>query len=156
VATERDRFTGGHVRARLSPRTAIELSIDRRTGLNTAGSLRTREYPVQASLLVFPVRSVFSPYLLGGGGWYTSRFDSLHDDVVIASETERGFGWHAGFGAELQLGRHAAVHADYRYTRLQFGDEGDDVAGDEDEGGFSRFLPSYQGSMWTAGLTVYF
>jgi hypothetical protein len=61
-------------------------------------------------------------------------------------------GYHAGFGAELKVGGHAGVHADYRYTKLHFGDG--------TEGGTaglaSRLKPSYDGSMWTAGFTFYF
>ena len=59
-------------------------------------------------------------------------------------------GYHAGFGAELKVGGHAGVHADYRYTKLHFGDT---VA---DGGLLDHFKPSYQGSMWTAGFTFYF
>jgi opacity protein-like surface antigen len=156
--TSAQRFAGGHIRAKLSPRTAIEVSLDTHSETNDAGTQRLRSYPVQASLLVFPIRSVFAPYVLGGGGWYTTRFDTLRDDEVAASETTRQFGWHAGFGAELRLGSHAAAHADYRYTHLRFGDDESDAlpVRAEGESGFSRFLPSYGGSMWTAGLTIYF
>ena len=156
--TSAERFTGGHIRARLSPRTAIEIALDRRTETNETGTERLREYPLQASLLLFPVRSVIAPYVLGGGGWYTNRVDTLQNEESIASETTRTFGWHGGFGAELRLGRHAGAHADYRYTHLGFGDDEPDVAGASAEGesGLSRFLPSYRGSMWTAGLTIYF
>jgi opacity protein-like surface antigen len=154
-----ERFMGGQVRLGLSRRTAIELSLDVRTETNEAATLRVREYPIQASFLLYPVRSVLSPYVLGGGGWYAQRIETLLDDEVQASETTRDFGWHAGFGGELQLGRHLGIHADYRYTFLDFGD--DDEPGGEPAGanGFSRlvsFLPSHKGSMWTAGLTVYF
>jgi len=150
--TSTERFTGGHIRALLSPRTGIEIALDRRTETNVAGTERIREYPLQASLLLFPVRSVLAPYLLGGGGWYTHRIDTLADDRTISSETSRSFGWHGGFGAELRMGRHVALHADYRYTNLRFDDEGE---ADEDSG-LSRILPSHRGSMWTAGLTLYF
>ena len=146
------RFLGGHIRARLSPRTALEVSMDVRTETDEALTRRVRDTPLQASLLLFPVRSVFAPYVLGGGGWYSHRVETLADKKTVSAETTRDFGWHAGFGAELKLGAHAAAHADYRYTFLRFGDDDDDIR----EEGFSRFLPSYEGSMWTAGLTVYF
>jgi hypothetical protein len=103
------------------------------------------------------VRAAIAPYLLGGGGWYTTRIDTLADEETVSTESSRKFGWHGGFGAELRFGRHAAAHADYRYTFLDFGDDEETgsaaAAGDE---GVSRFLPSHKGSMWTAGLTVYF
>ena len=152
---ESRRFFGGQIRARMSPRTAFELSLDVRTETNESETLRVRSMPIQASLLVFPVRSVFSPFFLGGGGWYSQRFETLLGDETIFSETVRDFGWHAGFGAEIKLGNHAGLHGDYRYTFLDFNDDDDD----EDNGGppiIGRFLPGYRGSMWTAGLTFYF
>jgi opacity protein-like surface antigen len=152
VTLEEDstRFTGGQIRARLSPKTAFELSLDIHSETNELETARVREYPIQASLLLYPVRSVFSPYFLGGAGWYSQKFEVLAGDET-SSETVRDFGWHAGFGAELKLGGHAGVHGDYRYTFLNFGDDDD-----EDEGILGRVLPGYKGSMWTAGFTVYF
>jgi opacity protein-like surface antigen len=151
------RFTGGHIRVKMSPKTAIELALDLHSETNEERTERIREYPVQASLLLFPVRAAIAPYLLGGGGWYTTRIDTLADEETVSTESSRKFGWHGGFGAELRFGRHAAAHADYRYTFLDFGDDDETgsaaAAGDE---GVSRFLPSHKGSMWTAGLTVYF
>ena len=67
-----------------------------------------------------------------------------------------------GFGAEMRLGRHAGLHADYRYTFLHFGADDSLKSGlTSPKHGLlgasaSSFLPSYEGSMWTAGLTVYF
>ena len=151
IEEDSTRFTGGHIRARLSPKTAFELSLDVHTETNALETARVREYPIQASLLLFPVRTVFSPYLLGGAGWYSQKFETLAGDETIASETVRDFGWHAGFGAELKLGGHAGLHADYRYTFLDFGNDDD-----EDEGILGSVLPGYKGSMWTAGLTIYF
>ena len=151
VEEDSTRFTGGHIRARVSPKTAFELSLDVHTETNALETARVREYPVQASLLLFLTKSKFAPYVLGGAGWYSQKLETLAGDETIASETVRDFGWHAGFGAELGLGKHAGIHADYRYTFLDFGDDDD-----EDEGLVGRFLPGYKGSMWTTGLTIYF
>ena len=157
--TDAERFTGGHIRARMSPRTALEVSLERRTETNLAGTERIRETPLQASLLLFPVRTVVAPYVLGGGGWYSNRVEQLEDSKAVSSESTRKFGWHGGFGAELKLGKHAGAHADYRYTFLDFGDD-DDADPAAAARGESRLLggvmPSYKGSMWTAGLTLYF
>lgn len=155
VDTDSQRFFGGQIRAGLSPRTAFELSLDVRTDDNATETVRIRQMPIQASLLLYPVKSVLSPYLLGGGGWYSTRVELRANDETVSSETTREFGWHAGFGGELKLGSHAAAHADYRYTFLDFGDDDDD--GEDDDGGIlTRFLPGHRGSMWTAGLTIYF
>jgi outer membrane protein with beta-barrel domain len=165
--TGAERFTGGHIRTRMSPRTGFELSLDVRTQRNETLTERVRDMPIQASLLLFPARGAFSPYLLGGGGWYSHRVESLAGGEVLTSETTRKFGWHGGFGAELRMGRHAGIHADYRYTFLHFGSSSDPIATDTIAGAIaasasqqsakdSRFLPNYDGSMWTAGVTVYF
>jgi opacity protein-like surface antigen len=146
------RFTGGQMRIRSSSRAGFEVSLDGRSQSNEALTQRVRDVPLQASLLLFPVRGAFSPFILGGPGWYSHRVQSLAGGEVVDSETTRKFGWHGGFGAELRIGNHAGVHGDYRYTFLHFGSDDDDT--EKDTG--SRFLPHYDGSMWTAGLTVYF
>ena len=159
VDEESRRFWGGQIRARMSPRTGFELSLDIRTETNEAETLRVRSMPIQASLLLFPARGAFSPFVLGGAGWYAQRFETLVGDETVLSETVRDFGWHAGFGAELRMGKHAGLHGDYRYTFLDFGgdDDDDDDDGDDRRPGLvGRFLPAYRGSMWTAGLTLYF
>jgi opacity protein-like surface antigen len=160
--TDTQRFTGGHIRAHMSPRTAFEVSLDMHSETNAAESTKIRDYPIQASLLLYPVGTTFAPYVLGGGGWYTRRLETLDDDrAVIDSVQTRDFGWHAGFGAELKMGRHAGVHADYRYTFLDFGSDDDEGAAASASERHSvplvgGLLPSYKGSMWTMGLTIYF
>jgi opacity protein-like surface antigen len=164
VDSDSQRFTGGHVRAHLSQKTAVEVSFDVHSETDPAGLVKVRDYPIQASFLLYPVRTTFAPYVLGGGGWYTRRLETLNDDRdVIDSVQTRDFGWHAGFGAELKLGRHAGLHADYRYTFLDFGSDDDDEPGASAAPRERRsipliggLLPSYQGSMWTIGATFYF
>jgi len=160
------RLYGLQLRGRVSPRVGLELSIDRRSETSLDETTRVREYPVQGSLILFPLKSSFSPYFLGGVGWYTHILDDMSGEKVIESITTRQFGYHAGFGAELRMGKHAGLHGDYRYTMLHFGDSDADVnpagslatpvTGFGLSGLYSRFLPSYDGSMWTAGFTVYF
>jgi opacity protein-like surface antigen len=146
------RFNGGQIRARLSLRTALEVSLDVRTETNDTETVRTRDMPLQVSLLLFPATGSFAPYLLAGPGWYRHRVETLAGGEVVATEKSRTFGWHGGFGAEVRLGRHAGIHADYRYTSLHYGSEDD-----EDDSSSGRwFLPGYDGTMWTAGVTVYF
>ena len=61
----------------MSPHTGIEVSLDRRDRKpNEAETLRVRQYPLQASLLLFPARGAFAPYLLGGAGWYSNRIEA--------------------------------------------------------------------------------
>jgi hypothetical protein len=161
--TSADRYTGGLLRARLSPRTALELSADWRTATNQALTERVRDLPIQGSLLLYPFRGGFSPYVLGGAGWYSQRVETLSESTVTSTVTSRTFGYHAGFGGELRLGRRAAIHADYRYTRVRFRDDEDPDA--PSGGGLrvpglaplaERLKLSHDGSMWTGGLTLYF
>lgn len=165
-AATAQRFTGGQLRAKISPKTSIEVSLDRRTQSSADLSERVRDYPLQGSLLLFPIPSTFSPYVLGGLGWYTHVVDRMATGKVLESASTRKMGYHGGFGAEVKVGRHAGVHADYRYTMVHFGDEASATLAASAKAGTgtkivttglaSRFLPSYDGSMWTAGVTFYF
>jgi len=156
VESDSVRFTGGQIRLRTSGKVGIEVALDRRTETFDELNERVRDTPLQASLLLFPVRGAFSPFVLAGPGWYSHTVESLDDESD--SESTRKFGWHAGFGAELLMGRHAGLHADYRYTFLKFGDDDEpEAAAAQPRHSFvNSLLPSHNGSMWTAGLTIYF
>jgi len=143
------RFTGGQIRLGLSPRFGVEVSLDRHSESLEILNERVTETPIQASLLLRLAGGGFSPYLLAGPGWYRRTVEAIEGPDLSVSTRE--FGWHAGGGLEIRLGRHAGIHGDYRYTFLDFKGE------DEDDGGFiGGLLPGYKGSMWTMGATVYF
>jgi opacity protein-like surface antigen len=152
VDTESDsvRFTGGQIRLGLSQRLGVELSLDRHSESFELLNEKVTETPIQASLLMRLAGGSFSPYLLGGPGWYRRTVEAIEGADLSVSTRE--FGWHAGGGLEIRLGKHAGIHGDYRYTFLDFGDD----EGDEDGGFISGLLPGYKGSMWTLGATVYF
>jgi len=159
------RFTGGQIRAKVSSHASLEVSLDMRSEDSLDLTQRVRDYPLQGSILLFPVHSTFSPYVLAGLGWYTHTVDTLAGTQVTLSESTRKMGYHAGFGAEMRLGKHAGAHADYRYTFVHFGDGTTSLTGAPtslagattgSSSVASRFMPSYDGSMWTAGLTFYF
>jgi opacity protein-like surface antigen len=161
----RDRLTGAMVRAHLSPRTALELSMDWRTATNEAETLRTRDNPIQASLFLYPVRTTVAPYLLGGVGWYSQKIETLENGQVTRTESVRPFGYHAGFGVQLWLGGHAALNFDYRYNHVTFGDDEETEEESDESSGLripvlssvaEKIGLSHDGSMWTAGLSVYF
>ncbi|MDA1305637.1 MAG: hypothetical protein O2917_00060 [Acidobacteria bacterium] len=108
--TPSSRLFGGTMRMRSSSFTALELSMDYRVTHNEARTERVRETPMQASLLVMPFQSLLAPYALGGVGLYSSKVDLMGpENVILDSSLERRIGWHAGFGAELKLGRRAGV-----------------------------------------------
>ena len=165
--TAADRFSGGLLRFRLSPRTAIELALDHRSYLNQDLTERIKDMPIQASMLLYPIRAPLSPYLLAGVGWYAQTITMVSGDQPPAPQTTRTMGYHAGIGGELRLGAHAAVHADYRYTFIHFGS--DQTGTSSSSASSSGALPipglgsfqdrlrlSHKGSMWTTGVTFYF
>ena len=162
-STDAERFTGGLIRAKLSPRTAVELSVDWRTATNQALTERVRDLPIQASLLYFPFNTRIAPYVLGGVGWYSQRVETLSESTVTSTFTSRTFGYHAGFGGELRLGRRVGVHVDYRYTQVHRRDDEEDP--DATGGGIrvpglaslaGRLKLTHDGSMWGGGVTLYF
>lgn len=148
------RFAGGQIRL-LSQRFGFEVSLDRHSESFELLNQKVTETPIQVSLLLRLGSGRFSPFLLGGPGWYRRKVEPLDgaDDLSV-STTE--FGWHGGGGLEILPSRHFGIHADYRYTFLDFGDD------DDDDGGIiggllpGGLLPGHRGSMWTVGATVYF
>ena len=156
--TESTRLAGGALRAHLSKRTAVEVSLDYRRFVDEE-QRRIRQTPIQASLLLYPFRAVLGMYVLGGVGRYSERIEpapGVDAEVLTSART----GYHAGLGGELQLGRHAAFHLDYRYTFLHAGSDEEYAKGAVPIPGTmtlqDRLGLSHEGSMWTAGLTVYF
>jgi opacity protein-like surface antigen len=154
------RYTGGLLRLRTSSKTAVELSIDYRNHLNASLTERIKDVPIQGSLLMYMMSSTLSPYLVGGIGSYSQRVQRLQDKLVVGSTKSRKTGYHAGLGADIRLGRHAAVHADYRYTFIGFSnDEGTEPGAVPIPGTRAlqgRLKLSHKGSMWTSGVTMYF
>jgi hypothetical protein len=154
------RLIGGVLRARTSPRIALELALDYRS--QETETEKITEYPFQGSVLVYPVRSALSIYLLGGIGWYSQSVAPLDaEGMALDGVTTRRFGSHAGLGGEIEFGERATLHLDYRFTFVGFGDDGP-----ADQGGAvpipgtiglqERLKLSHEGSMWTTGLTFYF
>jgi hypothetical protein len=156
TGTPSTRFVGATVRMSSSRRVVLEVALDFRTEQSEDGATQLRERPLQGSILLFPVRSTLAPYVLGGIGLYSQSTDALDaDGVVVSTATTRKTGAHFGFGAELFLGRHAALFADYRFRFVRFGtpEEGADSI---DIPGLDSLNISHRGSMWTSGMAFYF
>jgi len=150
------RFLGGTIRLASSKRVSFELTLEQRTETSEDGTSRFRERPLQASMLIFPARGVFSPYLLAGYGLYQQIVDELNvAGGVVSTVSTRTSGWHAGAGAEIFLTRHAALYGDYRLRFVQFGEP---AAGAEpiDIPFVDSVKVSHKGSMWTGGIAFYF
>ena len=162
--TPSDRYTGGALRLRISPRTAIELAADWKSTTSEDATVRLRTYPVQGSLLLYPVNASLAPYIVGGVGWYSQTMEALIEGEPAAAMTERRFGYHGGFGADIKMGKRATLFADYRYRFIRFGDD----APDDGENGagafgipglgslFDTFRMSHEGAMWTGGVVINF
>ena len=142
------RFFGGQIRL-LSQRYGLEVSLDRHSESFELLNQKVTETPIQASLLMRLGSGSFSPFLLGGPGWYRRTVEAIDGPGDGVNSTE--FGWHAGGGLEILADKHFGIHGDYRYTFLDFGDDDDD-----DEGFIGGLLPGHRGSMWTVGATIYF
>lgn len=156
-STPSTRFVGGTIRLRSSPHVALETALDYRVEPSEDGRTRLRERPIQASLLLFPVRSSFSPYLLGGIGIYSQMLDTL-DAAGHVTDTQltRKTGTHVGIGAEIAISRHAAFYADYRFRFVKFGNA---VTSDDTPihiPGLDNVKVAHKGSMWTSGMAFYF
>lgn len=127
-AEEGSWYGGLQARFRLGKVIGLEGAVDYRPEetfeVNLPGAsaeIRQHSYPVTASLLIFlPILPHFSPYLVGGGGWYYTKID--YSDTLEAQgfedRTERLFGWHAGAGLELPITEHVALNGDLRYIFL--------------------------------------
>jgi hypothetical protein len=161
-----ERFSGGAIRLG-GGKTALEIAMDFRSGVTGDLTERIKDYPIQGSLLVFPVRGKIAPYLLGGIGWYSQRVEHLGaTQLIVDEETTRKIGYHAGFGGELRVQRHLGLYGDYRYTFIHFGDDLP-VAATANQPPREPLLPSWvpfaerlkmshQGSMFAWGATFYF
>ena len=172
--TPSTRFVGGTLRLNTSKAVGFEGSLDFRTTWDTARTQRLRETPLQGSLLIYPFRSVLSPYALGGMGIYTRTYEVLGSSGAIAqSAQDRKTGMHLGFGGELQLAKHAVAYVDYRYRFVKFGDGGsangtstasaNGMTSDLAMRALLSTIPgmdllkvSHQGSMWTGGVAFVF
>ena len=153
-----DRFIGGALRMG-SGKTVLELAIDYRSALSDNLLENVKDTPIQASFLLYPIKSAIAPYLIAGIGWYSQRierFETANAPAPIDVETTRRFGYHAGLGGDIRLTRRIGLYGDYRYTFLHFGE-------DDDTGQTPGLIPfaerlklSHEGSMFTWGAVLYF
>jgi len=136
----------------------LELALDYRSETTTDELRKVTDYPFQASLIVFPIRSAFAPYLIGGVGWYSQKIEQLASAAPVELDvTTRKLGYHGGFGAEMRLHRNLGLYGDYRYTFIHFGDDEDDTVSRPGLIPFAEQLRlSHEGSMFTFGATFYF
>jgi hypothetical protein len=149
------RFFGGILRLGVSKHLVLEGALDFKTTEAADGLSRIKERPLQASMLLFPVRSTLAPYVMVGYGWYSRIVETLDTTGAEAeSLSDRRTGAHIGAGAELMFGRHAAITVDYRYRFVSFGSPADDESPVDLPIIGSRL--SHRGSMWASAFVLYF
>jgi opacity protein-like surface antigen len=169
--SSRTRFWGGYIRFHPIGSLGIEAAMDYQSSTNAAETARIRNTPLQVSLLLLPIKKSFAPYLLGGIAWYRHKVEALDSGVTTATVNSTDFGYHAGLGAQIKFGQHAAIFVDYRYvwvdTKGLNGITGAlksaasvtsvlGLVGTLADGESSNSSISRGGSMWTGGLTIYF
>lgn len=77
--------------ARLSQRLGVELSLDRHSQSFELLNEKVTETPIQASLLMRPAGGSFSPYLLGGPGWYRRAVEVIEGpDPSVSTASSAG------------------------------------------------------------------
>jgi hypothetical protein len=175
------RLFGGQFKMHLTPKTAIELSADYETRTNDSLSERAKTMPIQASAMYFPIRSVVSPYVLGGVGWFRHELTTTGSGGSTGSSgstttttSVREMGYHAGLGAEVRINRRVTIHGDYRYTHIRFGSSGQPEQQPASSANIpatvaavSTLMPKLsavqqslkmasQGSIWNWGVTFFF
>ncbi|MBS0152367.1 MAG: outer membrane beta-barrel protein [Nitrospira sp.] len=110
-----DRWFGGaQVRVHPIRYLAVEGSVDYRR--NDFGSTKVHSYPVQGSLMIYPLGlKRISPFILGGGGWYftTVTGPGGFDD------TQQRFGGHVGGGVQVFISNQVSADASYRHIWLE-------------------------------------
>jgi opacity protein-like surface antigen len=137
---ERQKFAGGQLRMKFLSTVGLEISIDYRKDLYVEDTFRVQSIPALISVLVyvFPGRT-FSPYLLGGGGWYYNHVTFLVEPFKEYSGNV-DFGYHFGGGVELSIVGKVGFHLDYRSIMVNF----------------SPLNLKGDGHLITAGMTYYF
>ena len=166
TSTPTSRFLGGVARLKLSGNLSVEGSIESKTTSNTDLTQRIRETPLQASVLIYPIRAAIAPYVVGGFGIYSRTYEVMASSVVVQTASEKKSGVHLGFGGEVSLGRHAVAYLDYRYRFVTFGNDTTALATADPTDPVSKRLKSvpglgqlnvsHQGAMWTGGVAFVF
>ena len=107
-------FGGAQVRIHPIRFLAVEGSVDYRR--NDFGDTRVHSYPVQGSLMIYPLGlKRIAPFILGGGGWYFTSVTGPGD----FDDTQQRFGGHVGGGLQVFISKHFSADASYRHIWLE-------------------------------------
>ncbi len=104
-------FGGAQLRIHPLRYLAIEGSADYRRESFASGT-KTHTYPVQGSLLIYPLGTTrLAPFILGGGGWY---FTTVNGPGGL-DDTQDRFGGHVGGGLQFFITNHVSIDSSYRH-----------------------------------------
>lgn len=92
-----------------------EIGAQYRSESLAGGDLKTKMWPVTASLWLSPVSALYAG---AGVGWYQTTFDYA-DELGIDDHTEQDFGVHVGGGLKVPIMPSAALDLQGRYVFLQ-------------------------------------
>ncbi|MBX3300697.1 MAG: porin family protein [Nitrospira sp.] len=107
-------FGGAQVRVHPIRFLAVEGSVDYRR--NDFGDTRVHSYPVQGSLMIYPLGlKRIAPFILGGGGWYYTTVTGPGN----FDDTQQRFGGHVGGGMQVFINKHFSADASYRHIWLE-------------------------------------
>jgi opacity protein-like surface antigen len=114
------KFYGGvQARWKVFPALSVEGSLDYRVQESYPGNKKISSFPLLVSALFYPIPDArYSPYLLGGLGWYYSK---VEDDT--GSNTTHTPGLHVGAGLDIPLSPEVTFNADFRYYFLNYSDQ---------------------------------
>jgi len=79
---------------------------------------KVHSIPITASLILYlPSAPNFRPYVVGEicGHYVILDFSQYLNDNSVSDSEKMRFGYHLGFGLELPINDHLALHGDYRY-----------------------------------------
>ncbi len=113
-------FGGVQARLHFAKFFAAEASITFHSNQYEDGDVVVTQYPVQLTAFFYIIpEGPIRPYILGGVGWYYTRYDYQDNfEVLYDDRTESIFGVHLGAGAEVMLGSRASLNMDVRYIFL--------------------------------------
>jgi hypothetical protein len=98
---------------------AAEASIQFHETRYEGGDVLVSQYPVQLTAFLYIIPSgPIRPYILGGVGWYYTRFDYTGQFASVPNRTEHIFGEHLGGGGELFFSPALSIDVDVRYIFL--------------------------------------
>ena len=112
----------------------------------TTQSIDVKNVPLQASVLIYPIKlPKLGVYVLGGGTYSSIRLEA--NGPVQGTVTEKKWSAHVGAGVDIKLTSRVTLNGDARFVFLDVQDA---------EGLGSAVLENYKGDFWTGTIGLSF